>query len=68
MILRLITPAYYGAVIATAALWSIAVDWRPWAETGLVVREPHIWWAVLSLFTTVGLYIYRKKLRKGRSG
>lgn len=67
--LRFVDIIYYASVIATASVWSIAVDWRPGAEaeTGFVIREPYIWWAVLSLLGTVGLYLYRRKWLKRRS-
>ena len=58
---RIINCAYYAAVVATAAIAAIAIDWRPGAGTGLVIRQPEIWWALVSLLVTVGLYLYRKK-------
>lgn len=64
---RIINVAYYTAVVATASLAALALDWRPGAGTGLVIRQPEIWWALLSLFVTVGLYLYRKKRLEERS-
>lgn len=65
---RIINCAYYAAIVATAAIASLAIDWRPGAGTGLVIHEPEIWWALVSLFVTVGLYLYRKKHLEEESG
>ncbi len=64
MPLKLIRFLYYIAIALTAVSWSAALDWRPGVGKGFVIQGEYIWWAVLSLVVTVGLYVYQKQLIK----
>lgn len=66
MHLKLTGFLYYISMLFTAISWSAAIDWRPGDETGIVIQEEFIWWAVLSLAVTIGLYIYQRRLIKQR--
>ena len=64
MPLKLIRFLYYISIAITAVSWSAALDWQPGVGMGFVIQEENIWWAVLSLVMTVGLYVYQKQLIK----
>ena len=66
MSLKLLNIIYYILIIITASLWSMAVDWRPGVDTGLVIHEEFIWWAIGSLIVSVVVYLYRRALLKNK--